>query len=140
MLRHRPGAPALFILSALALCALLGSLAVGQERPGRPSASHLKVLKPDQIRPAMRGFTQGLGVGCDYCHVSGAFDRDDKPTKAKALQMLRMVNDINKKYRITEGKVNCAMCHRGRPEPSEGAEGGPRRGGRGGDWGERERD
>jgi len=33
-----------------------------------------------------------LGVGCDYCHEPYHFDNDDKPTKQRARNMMKMMS------------------------------------------------
>ena len=43
--------------------------------------------------------TASLGVGCDFCHVTGpggAFDKDDKEPKGRAREMMKMMTAINK--------------------------------------------
>ena len=37
---------------------------------------------------AMKAFTHDLGVKCSFCHVEGAFDKDDKPEKQTARKMI----------------------------------------------------
>lgn len=102
--------------------------------------TNLKVLPKDITRERltgiMRGFTQALGVRCSTCHVGEEglplatydFASDDKGTKLKAREMLKMVQAINGDYlanlpqrRQPNVSVTCVTCHRGvqRPEPIE---------------------
>lgn len=125
---------------AFAISALLGS--------GAPLAAQFppRELKNVQVLPesisvrglinVMRGFSFGLGVRCEYCHVGEAgkdlatfdFVSDDKATKKKARVMLEMVKAINADYLAklphAEGDhdgahltVGCETCHRGQPVP-----------------------
>ena len=58
----------------------------------------LKDVPADQLRLAMDYITASLGVGCDFCHVTGpggAFDKDDKETKQRARDMMKMMAAIN---------------------------------------------
>ena len=70
-----------------------------------------------------RGYTRSLGVRCDYCHVVGEWEKDDKQTKQTARDMVRMNADINaelKKIKTIAADnpvVNCSTCHRGQPKP-----------------------
>ena len=57
-----------------------------------------------------------LGVKCNYCHVN-PFEKDDKPAKQIARQMIRMVFDLNKGSFRGEKAVSCYTCHRGKPQP-----------------------
>src|SRR5882672_8208776 len=41
----------------------------------------LKGIPADQLIPSMQFMTASLGVECDFCHVQGAFDKDDKKAK-----------------------------------------------------------
>ena len=108
----------------------------------RPSAQpeplkNLKYFPKDIPRRAlldtMGTFTRALGVGCEFCHVTGDepgttrdFSSDVKPTKIKARTMLRMVAAINGEY-LTKLPtrlqppvvVSCATCHRGLTEPRQ---------------------
>jgi tetratricopeptide (TPR) repeat protein len=81
----------------------------------------------------MRNATFALGVRCQFCHVGEEgmplerfdFASDEKRTKLVARQMMRMVQEINRRLDTLPGRaaggleVSCATCHRGvtRPQP-----------------------
>jgi hypothetical protein len=84
----------------------------------------------------MRNITFALGVRCQFCHVGEEgmplerfdFASDDKRTKLVARQMMRMVQEINRRidtlpahdgHRHAAAQVTCTSCHRGvsRPVP-----------------------
>jgi photosynthetic reaction center cytochrome c subunit len=75
-----------------------------------------KGISAAEVEPAMAFISGSLGVKCNYCHVS-PFDKDDKPTKQTARQMIRMVFDLNKGSFKGEKAVSCYTCHRGKPQP-----------------------
>jgi len=91
------------------------------QKKGPPAPKNLKILKPEEVGPAMRSFTVALGVKCDYCHVADMRDRasDENPKKNVARMMLTMVHDINSKFPDGSEKVyvTCYTCHRGKTEP-----------------------
>jgi len=89
------------------------------QKKGMPAPKNLKILKPDEVMPAMRSFTVALGVRCDYCHVQGDRASDANPKKNVARMMLTMVHDINSKFPDGAEKtyVTCYTCHRGKEEP-----------------------
>ncbi len=86
-----------------------------------------------QVVGMMRDFAGGLGVRCQFCHVGDEgmplerfdFAVDQKRTKLVARQMMRMVQEINRRLDTIPGReapglaVTCATCHRGvsRPVP-----------------------
>jgi hypothetical protein len=81
---------------------------------------NLKILKvePGQILGVMRGFTAGLGVRCDHCHVQGFdFASDENPKKEIARQMIVMALEINGKFPDGKEHVTCYTCHRGEVTP-----------------------
>jgi hypothetical protein len=41
----------------------------------------LKGITAGRLMATMNGFTRALGVDCSFCHVPGAFAKDDKPNK-----------------------------------------------------------
>jgi hypothetical protein len=81
----------------------------------------------------MRNFTSALGVRCQFCHEGKEgqplaqfdFPSDNKRNKLVARQMMRMVQEINRRLDTLPERpqplfvAECAMCHRGvsRPVP-----------------------
>lgn len=81
----------------------------------------------------MRDFAGALGVRCQFCHVGEEgmrldrfdFAKDEKRTKLVARQMMRMVEEINRRIDTLPGRpssnleVTCRTCHHGvsRPVP-----------------------
>jgi hypothetical protein len=76
----------------------------GQSGPANPAASRtkmteevykniqtLKGIPADQLIPAMQFITYSLGVECSFCHVEGAFEKDDKKPKQTARKMMQMM-------------------------------------------------
>jgi hypothetical protein len=87
----------------------------------------LKGIPVSHLEATMRLFSASLGVGCNYCHVfrQGAppqMDSDDKETKKKAREMIKMVREINERNFEGKMEVSCATCHRGNPKPLHVAE------------------
>jgi hypothetical protein len=91
-----------------------------------------------QVIGMMRNMTGALGVRCQFCHVGEEgmplaqfdFAKDDKRTKLVARQMMRMVEEINRRVDTLPHdhgqphdslRVTCNTCHRGvsRPVPLE---------------------
>jgi len=89
----------------------------GGKKGGAPP-KNLKILPADaNLIPTMRGFTQALGVQCDYCHVQDR-SSDENPKKDVARMMLTMAKDINSKFPDGKTHVTCYTCHRGSTEPA----------------------
>lgn len=86
---------------------LLVVLAVGAQQPPQ----NLRLLQPEEVRAAMRGFRTGLGVRCEFCHVQGNDASDEKPQKLTARKMNAMTQEINKRF-PDPGKVHvsCYTC------------------------------
>ena len=61
----------------------------------------------------MQFIAASLGVECDFCHVQGKFDSDDKPAKKTARNMIAMTLAINKNSFNSRKEVTCYTCHRG---------------------------
>ena len=122
------------MLPALALV-LLAAGPLAAQWP--PEPKNLQVFPEDidtrQLLGAMRGFSRGLGVRCQHCHVGeegqplSTFDfaSDDKAAKLAARAMMRMVRSINEQVAdaITDGSepvaVRCVTCHRGVLQPEQ---------------------
>jgi hypothetical protein len=85
-----------------------------------------------EVMAAMRSFAMGLGVRCQFCHVGEEgmplerfdFASDEKRTKLVARQMMRMVQEVNRRLDTLPGRtatgleVSCATCHRGVSKPT----------------------
>ncbi|HEU4415934.1 MAG TPA: c-type cytochrome [Candidatus Angelobacter sp.] len=77
----------------------------------------LKGTPADQLQTSMQFISNSLGVECEFCHVQGAFDKDDKKTKQTARQMIQMQMAINRDNFKGEREVTCFSCHRGSHDP-----------------------
>jgi hypothetical protein len=112
---------------------LLTALSTAQDHPASPEKEtakqkfkNIQVFKEmlaGQLIPVMRSWNEALGVRCEYCHVitrnHTGFEKDDKPTKNTARQMVLMMQGLNKNEKVTKGKVTCIMCHHGKAEPAQ---------------------
>jgi hypothetical protein len=81
----------------------------------------LKDVPAEQLPLAMQYITASLGVRCDFCHVTGpggAFDKDDKETKGRAREMMKMVAAINDGQFEGRQTVGCMSCHNGHMRPT----------------------
>jgi photosynthetic reaction center cytochrome c subunit len=77
----------------------------------------LKGLPADQLIPGMQFISASLGVECQFCHVEGAFEKDDKRPKQTARKMMEMMFAINKNNFEGHREVTCFSCHRGSTDP-----------------------
>ncbi len=111
---------------------LLGVLCLAQEGSKKPAKmetsgkkyKNIKVLKDlpaDQLIPLMHKINTSLGVKCDACHVINAdhtgWEKDDKPTKNIAREMIVMTQNLNKREKSVNKRVTCFTCHHGNLEP-----------------------
>lgn len=110
------------------LCTLVpmaGSLSAGAQTAVQPKMTEqafkniqvLKGLPSDQLIPSMQFISASLGVECEFCHLEGAFDKDDKKPKLAARKMIQMMFAINKDHFDGRRKVTCNTCHRGSAHP-----------------------
>lgn len=107
-------------LVLLALCILTASTSLAQQQTAEQRFKNIQIFKgipATQLEPTMAFISGSLGVRCNYCHVAGSFEKDDKPTKLAARRMMQMVREINKGSFNGEGAVSCFTCHRGKPAP-----------------------
>src|SRR5438874_13839295 len=86
-----------------------------------------------QVVGMMRNFAGALGVRCWFCHVGQEgqplaqfdFAKDEKRTKLTARQMMRMVEEVNRRLdtlpehaqMTSHVEVTCQNCHRGVSRP-----------------------
>jgi photosynthetic reaction center cytochrome c subunit len=78
----------------------------------------LKGVPADQIIPTMQFISASLGVECDFCHVQGAFEKDDKKPKQTARKMMEMMIAINADNFDRHREVTCYSCHHGSAHPA----------------------
>ena len=119
-------------LAALVLCLSITGIAIRAARAQAPAQStpapkkadeqfkNIQVLKgipAEQVIPSMQFITASLGVECDFCHVQGAFEKDDKQAKKTARSMMTMMFAINKDNFDGHREVTCNTCHRGSTDP-----------------------
>jgi len=109
--------------TAVILVALSYSSAQSPEQSTKPAEQQFKniqVLKgvpADEVVPAMQFISSSLGVQCEFCHVRGAFEKDDKKPKQVARKMIEMQMAIDHDNFKGEQAVTCFSCHRGAENP-----------------------
>lgn len=102
---------------------LTGFSAIAQTPEGKTAEqiytniTALKGTPGDQLLPAMQFMASSLGVNCEFCHVAGKMDADDKGAKKTAREMIAMQNEINKTAFHGQRQVTCMSCHRGAARP-----------------------
>ena len=113
------------IMLMTALLTARGAAAQGPPAgQGRPNLQVLQDVPESQLFIVMNAVASSLGVGCEHCHMRNApdpksveggwlWDRDDKPAKVKAREMMRMVRDLNRSRFEGRTAVTCVTCHRG---------------------------
>jgi hypothetical protein len=90
----------------------------GGGRGGPPkNIQVLKDVPQDQLMLTMQYIAASLGVNCNFCHVQGQNDLDDKETKKTAREMMKMVADVNLKFFDGKDRLSCASCHNGHSKP-----------------------
>jgi outer membrane lipoprotein-sorting protein len=77
----------------------------------------LKGTPADQLIPAMQFISASLGVECDFCHIHGKMDADDKKPKKTARDMIAMTIAINKSHFEGHREITCNSCHNGAEHP-----------------------
>lgn len=115
----------LSVIVLLAACSVLVQRASGQSpqdstNPAEQVFKNIQVFKgtpANQIIPAMQFISNSLGVECTFCHVQGAFEKDDKKTKLTARTMIEMQRAINHENFKDHNVVTCFSCHRAAESP-----------------------
>jgi hypothetical protein len=129
--------PRYYCAVAIVIAAAAAGPIAAAQQPGsagatRPNLRVLQALPESQLFPLMNLLADSLGVRCDYCHVQVSpdfartpsnvggwvWDRDDKPQKRKAREMMQMVIDLNAGHFKGESRVTCYTCHRGSTQPA----------------------
>jgi hypothetical protein len=126
------------LLLALTIAGALISQSFNIQQPKPKKLTNIKVFPAtatfDEVDHAMDQFKVDLGVRCNYCHAPEKDNprkmdmaSDENPNKNIARDMLRMTDEMNKRY-ISSIKhnesdtskiqlVTCNTCHRGAPKP-----------------------
>ena len=82
-----------------------------------------KNISSEELKKTMEAYAAQLGVKCVFCHVGEQYEKDDKKQKQDARKMIRLVLEMKSrkadffKTTIKDTAIQCAMCHRGRPQP-----------------------
>lgn len=103
-----------------------------------PAGNAASIKNTEWTYALMMTYAQGLGVSCEFCHNSRAFNDWDEstPQRVTAFYAEAMLRDLNSNYMVPltsvfpaalhgpEGdvaKINCATCHQGVYKPLFGA-------------------
>ena len=114
---------------AVALAELRKRIAGKEQAPAETVFKNIQLFKGMPAGRLLRvmelGYSRSLGVTCTHCHIPGAWEKDDKPTKQVARDMAAMVGAINsqhlkqiKNLKSESPTVNCTTCHRGQTKPA----------------------
>lgn len=87
------------------------------EPEGFDNVTVLAALSRDQLVATMETIKASTGLDCTECHDRTDYSSDDKPTKLRAREMLRMVDAINTRSFGGRVAVTCWTCHRGARRP-----------------------
>jgi hypothetical protein len=90
-----------------------------ENEPTEKVFQNIEILKgkPASRLPGMMSALTGLlGVSCNYCHIPGHWEAEDKPAKQIARQHFKLIGQVNTDYFKGENKVSCWTCHRGEPK------------------------
>jgi hypothetical protein len=127
----------LLIFLGIGTFIMLGIAATSPQAPPDPPHKNLKILpkniSDDSLHKIMRGYSEALGVRCNFCHAASKdpnqkfpdFASDEKPEKNIARKMMKMAAKINKKYFSYEKgepeksgpSITCGVCHQGKQHP-----------------------
>jgi hypothetical protein len=126
------------LLLALTVMTALLAQSFSFQQPQPKKLKNIKVFPAtatfQEVDHAMDQYKVDLGVKCNYCHAPEKdnprkmdMPSDANPRKEIARDMIRMTDEMNKKYiasiKHVEGDttniqlVTCNTCHRGAPKP-----------------------
>ena len=109
-----------FTVGAIGFCARPAHSQAAEAKTAEQVFKNITELKgtpADQLAPAMQFIASSLGVDCNFCHVQGKMDLDEKPAKKTARSMMAMQAEINKANFRGQRQVTCYSCHRGSARP-----------------------
>ena len=114
-------APAFVIILAAMFTASMAGAATGDTKTAEQTFKNIVQLKgtpADQLIPTMQFISASLGVECNFCHVEGKMDSDDKPAKKTAREMMAMMATLNRESFGGHREVTCYSCHHGAEHPT----------------------
>jgi hypothetical protein len=79
------------IVTVLLTAFATSSIAHEHGPKGHQNLKVLADLPHKQFDTSMKAFSKGLGVKCTACHVEGAYEKDDLPTKQAAREFMTAV-------------------------------------------------
>jgi photosynthetic reaction center cytochrome c subunit len=103
-----------------------------------PSGNRQSIKQTDWTYALMIHYSSALGVNCEFCHNSRAFNdwTQSTPQRVTAYYAEGMLRDLNRNYMVPltgtfpaaqlgpsgdVAKINCATCHQGAYKPLFGA-------------------
>jgi hypothetical protein len=94
-------------------------------KPEETAAQHFKNVKTDALKDLpesefinqMHYIAWALDKNCEFCHVQGHFDSDEKKPKQTARKMLNMTASIDGNNFDGHPVVRCFTCHEGHTRP-----------------------
>lgn len=88
------------------------------------NVKRLQGIEAARLLRAMNSWSRALGVTCTHCHVVDQWEKDDKPAKQTAREMVGLTrtvtNDLLKNIGNLKSQapsVTCTTCHRGQLKP-----------------------
>jgi hypothetical protein len=78
----------------------------------------LAAISSERFMAAMQSMGRNVGLKCQECHVQEDYSSDQRKTKVRARQMLRMTARINLELFGGNPVVTCGTCHRGETRPA----------------------
>lgn len=96
-------------------------LAVAASVNAQDQLKNLQILtgmSRPEVWEVMNQMASGLGVNCQYCHVSQDVASDAKPQKLRGREMMRLVIDLNARHFGGNPVVTCFTCHGGKVRPA----------------------
>ena len=109
------------VSAALALMPQVARAQAAASKPAEEVFKNIEQLKgtpADQLDSAMQFIAASLGVNCEFCHVPGKPEADDKNAKKTARQMMAMTAMINKTSFGGRQQITCNSCHNGSQRPN----------------------
>src|SRR5258708_12136781 len=92
--------------------------------PAEQVFHNIEILKgkpASRLPEMMKSLNRLLGVQCTYCHVAGAWEKEEPEPKRTARRMFKMVGNISEKYFDGRDELTCWTCHRRSPKPPNGS-------------------